>query len=206
MTTRVFVLRHELLVSEGQRWDQALVDESARNLRALSDLSLVLCIPMRGSAPDRVRLAVITKDVWSLYPDFDIAGTGRATTFTLEPKETNLAGLQHTLSGRFVLDPSTYSVGARYGVPRLDGRFLDLEVEGDVVFNKASGIVEGTFGTASIERPLFSSRTEWAALAAFNWNDTVFRLYNNSGVSLWFPRPRPAARPQRCPGCTVSAR
>src|SRR5579859_1298521 len=46
VTTRVFLLRRELLVSEGQRWDQALVDESARNLRGLSDLSLVLCIPM----------------------------------------------------------------------------------------------------------------------------------------------------------------
>src|SRR5580698_641783 len=36
VTSQVFVLRHELLVTEGQRWDQALVDESARNLRGLS--------------------------------------------------------------------------------------------------------------------------------------------------------------------------
>jgi hypothetical protein len=187
--TRVFVLRRELVVSEGQRWEQALVDESARNLRALSQVSLVLCVPMRGSAPDRVRLVVITKDVWSLYPDFDIAGTGRATTLTLQPKETNLAGLQHTLSGQFILDPTTYSVGGHYEVPRLDGRFLDLVAEGNAVFNKAMGVVEGSFGTASVERPLFSSRTEWAWLAAFAWNDTVFRLYNDSGVSRWLPHP-----------------
>jgi hypothetical protein len=192
VTTRVFVLRREVLVAEGARWDQARVDESARNLRALSQLSLVLCIPMRGSAPDRVRLVVITKDVWSLYPDFDVSGTGRTTTLTLEPKETNLAGLQHTLMGRFVLDPSTYSVGASYEVPRLDGQFLDLQAEGNVVFDKTTGVVEGSYGTATAERPLFSSRTEWAWLAAFKWNDTIFRLYNDSGVSRWSPGPSDA--------------
>src|SRR4029077_15142118 len=74
-TSRVSLLRREILTKEGDRYRPVLVDESARNLRNLPQLSLVLCIPMNGSTPDRVRLVVITKDVWSLYVDFDIAAT-----------------------------------------------------------------------------------------------------------------------------------
>jgi hypothetical protein len=74
-TSRESVLSHELFVKAGDPWRSTFVDESARNLRTLPQLSLVLCVPMRGSSPERVRLVVITKDVWSLYVDFDIAAT-----------------------------------------------------------------------------------------------------------------------------------
>jgi hypothetical protein len=179
-TTRAFVLRRELLVAEGQPWREVLVDESARNLRALPPLSLVLCVPMQGSAAGRVRLVVITKDVWSLYVDFDLAGAvGGPSAITLQPKESNLAGLHHALTGQLVLLPLSYSAGARYEIPRLDGRFLSLAVEGNVVFNRKSGDTEGTYGTASVERPLFSSLTQWAGSTTFSWNDTVNRTYTD---------------------------
>jgi hypothetical protein len=177
-TTRAFVLRRELLVADGELWRQVLVDESARNLRALPQLSLVLCVPMQGSLPGRVRLVVITKDVWSLYVDFDLAGAvGASSAITLQPKESNLAGLHHALTGQLVVLPLSYSAGARYEIPRLDGRFLSLAVEGNVVVNRESGQTEGTYGTASVERPLFSSLTQWAGSAAFSWNDTINRTY-----------------------------
>jgi len=85
-TSRPWVLRRELLVREGEPWHAVAVDESARNLRKLPQLSLVLCVPFVGSTPDRVRLVVITKDVWSLYVDFDLAVTGGGIeSLTLEP-------------------------------------------------------------------------------------------------------------------------
>ena len=49
-TTRHYVIEREVLVTPGQRWSQALVDETARNLRALPQLSLVLCVPLRERA------------------------------------------------------------------------------------------------------------------------------------------------------------
>ena len=92
-TTRPWVLRRELVAREGQAWSSVVVDESARNLRKLPQLSLVVCVPMVGSTPDRVRLVVITKDVWSLYVDFDLVVTsGGLESLTLEPKESNVAG------------------------------------------------------------------------------------------------------------------
>lgn len=180
-TSRARILQHELLVREGDVWNKTMVDESARNLRLLPQLSLVLIVPMRGSTPDGVVMVVITKDVWSLYVDFDIRGTpGGLELLDLEPKETNLAGLQHTVLGRFVLTPDTYTFGASYEVPRLDGRWLDLFLDGNVIVNRWSGAAEGTYGSASITRPLYSSLTQWAWTTGVTWTDQIDRRYNNA--------------------------
>src|SRR5205814_9045087 len=66
VTSRKNVIAREVLVQPGERYDPFRVDESARNLRDLPQISLVLCVAVKGSAPDRVRLLVITKDVWSI--------------------------------------------------------------------------------------------------------------------------------------------
>jgi hypothetical protein len=189
-TSRASVLRHELLTREGDPWRKVMIDESARNLRLLPQLSLVLCVPMVGSSPDRVRLVVITKDVWSLYVDFDIAETpGGLELLDLEPKETNVAGLQHTVLGRFVLTPKTYTLGASYEIPRLDGRWLDLFLDGDVIVNRDSGQPEGTYGSAHIRRPLYSSRSQWAWTESIAWTDQIDRRYSNAQVATFQTSP-----------------
>jgi hypothetical protein len=188
VTSRPSVLRHEIFVREGDAWRKTMVDESARSLRLLPQLSLVICVPMRGSSPDRVRLVVITKDVWSLYPDFDLEATsGGIELFDLEPKETNVAGLHHTALARFILRPLSYSIGASYEVPRLDGRWLDLLVDGNVELNRATGNAEGSFGSASITRPLYSSLTRWAWSSGVVWSDRIERRYVNAAVATFTP-------------------
>lgn len=185
-TTQRDVILHEVLVRAGDRYRKILVDESARNLRLLPQVSLVLCVPLRGSSPDRVRLVVITKDVWSLYPDFDLDVTpGGIENFVLEPKETNLAGRQQTLMGRLTLQPASWSLGAEYVAPRFDGRFLTFTADGNVVFDRASGTPEGSYGTASVQRPLFTTRTEWAWFAGVTWQDRVYRRYVDAQVSAY---------------------
>jgi hypothetical protein len=194
-TSRPWVLRRELVAREGQTWSTVVVDESARNLRKLPQLSLVVCVPMVGSAPDRVRLVVITKDVWSLYVDFDLAVTsGGLESLTLEPKESNVAGLQHTALGRFVLQPETLTLGASYHVPRLDGRWIDVLVDGNVVLNRANGEPEGMFGTATAGRPLVTSRTEWAWSTGTTFSNQLVRRYVNASVATFTPS-APGATP-----------
>jgi hypothetical protein len=187
-TSRASVLRHELLVREGSVWSGVLVDESARNLRLLPQLSLVLCVPMQGSAPDRVRLVVITKDVWSLYVDFNVeGGSGGLELLDLEPKETNFAGLHQTVLGRFVLQPLSYSLGASYLVPRFEGRWLSLSLDANVVVNRASGDPEGHYGSAIAGRPLYSSRAEWGWFTYVQWDDELFRRYVNAQLASFVP-------------------
>ena len=69
VTTRSSVIRGEILFPEGAPYSVPLVDDTIRNLRRLPgvpQLSMVLAVAVAGSAPDRVVLVVITKDVWSL--------------------------------------------------------------------------------------------------------------------------------------------
>ena len=187
-TSRPWVLRRELLVREGEPWRAVAVDESARNLRKLPQLSLVLCVPLQGSTPDRVRLVVITKDVWSLYVDFDLAVTGGGVeSLTLEPKEANIAGLHHTALGRFVLEPKTLALGASYQIPRLDGRWIGLAVDGNVILNRETGQLEGSYGSASVEKPLVSSHTAWAWSFGTTFADRVRRRYVNAAVATFTP-------------------
>jgi hypothetical protein len=183
-TTKEDVVLHEVVVRPGDRYHKELVDESARNVRLLPQLSMVLCVAFRGSAPDRVRLVVITKDVWSLYPDFGLSETsGGLENLDLEPKETNLGGRQQLLLARFTLQPLSYSVGAETIAPRLAGRWLTLTADANVILNRASGSPEGSFGTASIERPLHSTLTEWSWFAGVTWDDRVYRRYVNAVLS-----------------------
>ena len=187
-TSRVSVLRREILVHEGDVWRKAFVDESARNLRLLPQLSLVVCVPMRGSSPDRVRMVVITKDIWSLYVDFDVAATpGGLELLTLEPKESNVAGMQHTALARFVLQPASYALGASYEIPRLTGRWLDVTADANAIVNRATSALEGSHGSVTAQRPLHSSLTKWAWSTGVTWTDSIERRYVNAVVTSFTP-------------------
>jgi hypothetical protein len=184
ITTRRYVIAREVLLHRGDPYRQTLVDETARNLRKLPQLSIVLCTALRGSSPDAVRVLVVTKDVWSLFVDFDfsIAG-GRFEQLILKPREMNVAGRHTTAFARFVLEPAAYSLGAGYIVPRIEGRRLALAFDANLMVNRARGEPEGSFGSVSVSRPLFSTQTEWAFVSGVSWRDEVFRKYTNAEVA-----------------------
>jgi hypothetical protein len=177
-TTRRGVIAREVLLTPGERWEQAMVDQTARNLRGLDQLSLVLTVALRGGAPDRVRLLVITKDVWSLRlnSDFRFAG-GRLQYLLLQPSEMNLLGTHQTVSGNLVLDPATIAVGATYVVPRLAGSRINGSISASAVVNRDTGRVEGTYGALSYGQPLYSTRTTWAWGANLSWDQETVRRF-----------------------------
>lgn len=184
VTSRRRVILREVLVRVGDRYEQALVDETARNLRRLPQLSVVLCAPLRGSAADRVRLLVVTKDVWSLFIDFDFSfSSGGLEKLVLKPREANVGGLHTTAFGRFQLEPASYSLGGGYVVPRVEGRRLALALDGNVIVNRDTQRPEGAYGTVSATRPLFSTQTAWAWLMGTTFRDEVFRRYVNAQVA-----------------------
>lgn len=191
-TTRPFVLRREVLLAPGQKYDRALADETARNIRGFGQNSLVLVVPVLGSQPGTVRLFVLTKDVWSLRLAWDVrAGSFGLDTLTLQPTEINVAGTHQTLSTRFVLRPETFTLGVGYGVPRLQGKWLAVAAEANVIVNRPSGDPEGTYGYTYVTRPLFSTRTEWSWLVSNDWRDEHIRRYVDAKVFLYDARATP---------------
>lgn len=185
-TTREYVVERALFVKKGDRYRKAIVDESARSLRSLRQLSLVVCAPVRADREDTVRLVVITKDVWSLYVDFDLALTsGGLESLTLEPKETNIAGTHHAATGHFVLEPKTVTVGASYEIPRLEGRWLAFSADASAIVHRETGELEGGTVATKIQRPLFSSRTAWAWSVQSNVSNRIRRRYVNAEVATF---------------------
>ncbi|MCC6213892.1 MAG: BamA/TamA family outer membrane protein [Polyangiaceae bacterium] len=178
VTTRWHVIERELLFATGDRWQSARVEESARNLRELSQLSLVLIVPVRGTRLDRVRALVITKDVWSLRLDsYFEAVNGRLTTLLVRPAETNVAGTHATAGVLLGLGPDTYVVGLAAGDRRIAGSRLQAIGSANLIANRATGDLEGSFGWFYYGRPLWSLEATWGFDTLVAWRDEIFRRY-----------------------------
>lgn len=177
-TTRDYIIEREVLLGRGDRYNQKLVDETERNLRAFAQLSVVLLVPIRGSTPEHVRLLVVTKDVWSLriswQPQFY---NGKITSLTLSPSETNIFGTHQVATLNLGLTANTYSLGASYFVPRIGGSRVHAYLSGSVRFNCLSHRQEGGTGYFEYGQPLYSSLAQWSWRVAASWYDLVQREF-----------------------------
>jgi hypothetical protein len=183
-TTKPYVIRREILLQEGERFRQDLCDESARNMSGIRQISLVVCVAARGSRPDRVRLVMITKDVWSLRlnTNFRYAG-GRFEYLLIQPAEENLFGTHNAVHATFLLDLATIAVGGRYKAPRIGGSLLEFTSEANVIVNLETGEAEGSAGQFSYGQPLASTLTEWSWGAVVGWRNEILRRFCVGGAT-----------------------
>lgn len=177
-TTRKYVIAREVLLAPGERYEQVLVDQSARNLRALSQLSLVLFVPLRGSTKGSVRLLVVTKDVWSLRLNSDFRfANGRLQYLLLQPSEENLLGTHQSILGNFVMDPATISVGGSFIMPRVAGSRIRGTLSASGIVNRETGRAEGSYGSLTYGQPLYSLRAKWAWSGGLSWDYEIVRRF-----------------------------
>src|SRR5882724_4680247 len=173
-------------MSPGDPYKGVLCDETARNLRQLPQLSLVLCTAVRGSSPDRVRVLIVTKDVWSLRMGWDVVFVGRGIeSLQLVPTETNLGGTHQTAFVRYVYQPESQALSLGYRIPRLAGQRIALTSESGIIWNK-NGEPEGSRGSLTVGQPLYTTRTEWAWVVGTGWRNEILRRYKDA--KLFFDR------------------
>ncbi len=185
-TTRQHAIRRELLFKEGQPFERALSDETERNLRSLRQQSLVVVLPLKGSAPDRVRVLVLGKDIWSLRLNtaYRITGRGIEALF-VEPSEENLFGMRRSILSTFAYDPVTLSFGVRYIEPRLaDSRILFSGAVNAIV-NHETGKTEGSFGSFDYGVPIYSTRQKWAWGGSVAWREATTRRFSGTDLAVF---------------------
>lgn len=183
-TTKEWIVRRELLLAKGDRYQQTLLDETARNLRRLKQLSLVIGVAMLGSTPGTVRLLVITKDIWSLRLAYDMSlGPGGLESLTIQPSEINVAGLQHTATTQFSLTPKSYAFGAGYAVPRFGQSYVGASASTSIIMNRDSGQAEGSTGSIAVTRPLYTSLVPWSWGLSGQWTTNVIRRFINARLA-----------------------
>jgi len=177
-TSRDFVVRREVLLHPGEVWSDAAVEETGRNLRKLFDFSLALAVPVKGSSPDKVRLLVVVKDIWSLRFSYDLAlGKGGLQSVVLQPSESNFAGIHNATSFTFKQLPLSREYGLANKIPRIGTSYIGASVAASVIFNRRTGDSEGTNGALSVGQSLYTTRTPWAWSLGTAWNTSVARRY-----------------------------
>ena len=191
VVTRSEVVGREVLLRPGEAYRQTLADETQRNLAALPPLSLVLVVAARGTTPERVRIVIITKDVWSLRLNWNVAlGSSGLEGLTMNPAETNALGSHQRVGLLFGWLPRSYSIGPQYAIPRVLGSHVSGAADAGLIFNSTTGGREGSFGDLAVSQPLWSSRTEWAWTSGVSWLDEVTRRYSDGRVATFALDPR----------------
>lgn len=90
--TRHWVIRRRLLLSRGDRFDPARMEESERSLRALGVFRSVRVDTIRSPADGRLALRAVTSDGWSTQPQASFTSVGGDQTWALGIIERNVLG------------------------------------------------------------------------------------------------------------------
>lgn len=199
--TKPYVVLREVLQPVGEPWKQVLVDETARVLRGLPQLSLVVGVAMKGSAPGRVKLLIITRDVWSLRLQWDVQFLGgRFNDILINPTEQNLAGTHDAPSLLFEYRPLSFTTGAGYTISRFGDTHIGASANVNVLWaigddpartNKGP---EGSYGAVAVYLPLYHSQQQWSWWTDVEWRDAMTRRYEN-GFLKQFVEGAPNAPP-----------
>lgn len=206
VTTREYVVRQELLVKEGEVWDEARVAESARNLREMFILATAQAVPCRSPRPGRVVLLVVTKDLWSIRMNTLFNQVGSVLQrLDWTPTEQNFLGRNKRVSlhlrlQQFVWDDFVVrdhvALGQLYVDRRVWGTRLKLTEWVDFLLagavpcggaiggqqdvwcqDTAEGKLEGAYVQLRLQRPLFSLDTRWGFDSWFVADVHQFRRY-----------------------------
>ena len=197
-TTRTDILRRELLFAPGQPYDQALIEESMRNLQTPPSVALatgkqlpapelssvVVIVPVASPAPGIVDVLTVTRDVWSLRfnTNFELQ---QSTLSALDTSlsENNLFGWRKFLSVGLTLDLGKYGVGPTYLDPNILGTRLQLYVNALAFYTRGTNTYEGNAETVSVVYPLYSLASRWGAGLALAHEDELLRGFQGTGLT-----------------------
>ncbi len=154
LNTNEFIIRKNLLFSEGDTISPLLISDNERILRQLPyiDDSRIVIVPV---SDEDVDIIVLTKDVYSLGANYEYSSIKKGF-FSLYEK--NILGLGHEFKLNIPYDknlPDSPGFGVEYNVDNIGKSFVNLNL---YFFD---GLGEKTYGFG-LERKLISSTTKYA--------------------------------------------
>jgi hypothetical protein len=191
-TTRHDIIERELLLAPGQRWDQALVDESVRNLlsspplffadgtlfAAPQDSAVVALVPVASPVPGTVDLLAVVRDLWSLRLNSDFHfQKDTLSLFEMSVAENNLLGWRKYLAARFQMDQGRFGVGPIYFDPNVAGTRLTLLATGTTWYARSADSYEGDDEVFSLRYPLYALASRWGAGLDVSHQSVVVRQF-----------------------------
>ncbi len=190
--TRQDVVKREILLRPGDRYDPELAAESERNLRQLFIFAVARVLPVKSPISGHVSILVVTKDLWSirLNSEFNTVGS-LLQLLHLRPTEQNFLGRNQQVSLDFLMKLDTISLGQAFTDRRLFGTRLAFSENAAIILNRQTGKSEGSRGGFFFGQPLYSLATEHAFNITGSWDIETTRVYR--GADVWqVPFPDPA--------------
>lgn len=182
-TTREDVVRRELLLDEGDRFDEHRADETERNLRALGPFSSSRVVAVVGERPQEVGLLVVTRDLWSLRVEQSFQATGAYVNFfNVTLVERNFLGQGATAGVRFALVPDAYRIGQFFEQTRFLGEGIALTEDVDFAIGRVSGELEGSRGSFVGARPFYNLRQRFGFTASASYDVGISRQLRSGRV------------------------
>lgn len=196
-TTRPEIIARELLLSPGQLWDEALADESVRNLYTNPPLffsdgtlfaapqvsAIVAMVPVASAVPGTVDLLAVTRDVWSLRANTQFEfQRDTLTTLRTSISENNLFGWRKHLAAGFELDLGRYGFGPTYFDPNVAGTRLTLLAKGTAWYGREAESYEGHNELFSLRYPLYALARRWGAGVDVSHQDAIVRSFCDNRI------------------------
>ena len=154
LNTNDFIIRKNLLFSEGDTLSPILLSDNERILRQLPyiDDSRIIVVPV---SDEEVDLVILTKDVYSLGANYEYSSIKKGL-FSIYEK--NILGLGQEFRLNIPYDknlPDSPGFGIAYTVDNIAKSFINLNL------HFSNGLGEKTYGFV-LERKLISSTTKYA--------------------------------------------
>jgi len=176
--TRQRVIRHVLLFREGDPYRARDLQESERLLRSMGYLYDARILPV-AYEDGRVRVRVITRDVWTLQVGVSFGRSGGANAYRFGVSDTNFLGFGKRITLQRSKDVDRTSDLYSYGDPNLVGtrwRLLAAYQDNSDGFQRQ----------LVVERPFYSLETHWSTGANLLNYDRVDSLYKLGEIAAQF--------------------
>jgi hypothetical protein len=191
VTTRDGVVRDELVIGEGEVWDQERVEETARRLRDPLWSSVIAVLPVRSAEPGKVELLVVTRDIWSLRLNTQYTfQQGKLTDLSLSLSENNFLGTRSVLAAAITMDQGAIAAGPLFIDKNLFGQHVELRARVDAVLNRddltqrGAWNREGSQSTIAVSRELWSLASRWGAGLTFTHRYAIDRSFVGTSPRL----------------------
>ncbi len=176
INTKPSVINGQLLFETGDPYQQRLIDESERILRAKGYLYDAQIVPIKWDG-HVVDLEVRTRDNWTLNPGISFSRKGGANTLGVSVEEDNLLGTGQQIGIEYNDNPDRTSVALSFYDPHFRHSFDQL----GITYADAD---DGDAKILSYSRPFYSLDSTFAAGIYLNnnqRNDPRYQLGKNIG-------------------------
>ncbi len=155
VNTRTSVVLSQLLFTEGGDVDVSVLAESERLLRSRAYLSNAFIV-VDQVCGESVALLVVTRDVWTTEPEFNLGREGGENQHGFGLKEGNIAGSGAIFQVGYYKDATRSRVDYGFYSPHVLNTRLTLALN----FSEAS---DGQQSYFAVKRPFYSLQAPWAS-------------------------------------------